>query len=400
MKILMLSWEYPPCLTGGLGRHVSELAPALAEQGAEVHVVTPCPVKLEVEELTMANLVVHRVDSSTVKSELDIYEQAKEVNALLVQTVTTLWIVEGGFDLIHVHDWQLGFAALELKARYGCPIVTTVHATESGRWRDNLVNPLSLAIDQIERSVMSEVQSLIACSRYMVNRLVNHFQMPAEKLTMIPNGILVDNSFRYDPSVMAEYKRKLVGDDGPLIFSVGRLVYEKGQHVLIGAMPKILAEYPTAKLLLAGKGPRREELETIVDHLDISDSVQFLGFVSDQERNRIFSIADCAVYCSLYEPFGIVALEAMAHNCPVVVSNLDGLAEVVEHEKTGVLVYPDNSDSTAWGIKHLLTHPNLAHEYVTNARQVVAEKYHWGRIAADTLEVYQRTIAQRSVLSW
>jgi len=401
VKILVLTWEYPPRLTGGLGRHVAELAPALAEQGVTVHVVTPCPEPaLPLEEVS-PNLMIHRVDTVGVDIRTDIYAQAQQTNPLLTQAVDRLWTAVEGFDLIHVHDWLVSFAALTLKMRYKCPVVATIHATETGRWRsDILSNPLSQAIDRAERELMFEAWRIIACSHYMIRELQAGFRLPDDKLDMIPNGVRLWPNSEFKAEDLAEFRKKFVEPDDPLIFSVGRLVYEKGQHVLLGAMPKILATFPRAKLVLAGRGPLLGYLQQIVDSMGIQKNVQFVGFVSDTERNNFFTVADCAVFPSLYEPFGIVALEAMAFNCPVVASNNGGLTEVVDHEKTGLLTYTDNSDSAAWGVLEILKKPLLAKQYVANARRIVAEKYNWAYVAGETKKVYQRVLKERAETKW
>jgi glycosyltransferase involved in cell wall biosynthesis len=226
----------------------------------------------------------------------------------------------------------------------------------------------------------------------MVGELVTQFSLSPDDLAMIPNGINPVKHPRHFAYHLARFREKYAAPEQPLIFSVGRLVYEKGFHVLIGAMPKILAEYPDAKLLIAGKGPLRDYLQNIVRHLRIEQHVHFAGFISDEERDMLFAAADCAVFPSLYEPFGIVALEAMAHNCPVVVSKVGGFAEVVTHKETGTIVYPDNSDSTAWGVLEVLNKPQASAEYVANAHQMVVRQYSWQHIARRTKALYERKI--------
>ncbi len=368
MKILMLSWEFPPYITGGLGRHVAELAPALAKQGLTVHVLTPHPTPVQASEEIYPNLIVHRVDVSTINPEADIYTRANQGNELLCEAANSLWYGVGGFDLIHVHDWLVGFAALALKERYKCPIVATIHATEIGRWRNNtLTEALPQAIDRVENMLTFEAWRVIACSYYMIDELRLLFHLPADKVDMIPNGINLASRPQFDDAELRSFKSAFVSPEAPLIFSIGRLVYEKGHHVLIGAMPEVLSLFPNAKLILAGKGPLLGYLHSIVSDLGIEESVHFAGFITDIERNKFLSVADCAVFSSLYEPFGIVALEAMVFNCPVIVSNSGGLAEAVDHERTGFLIYSDNSNSTAWGILQVLEKPSLAKQYATNA---------------------------------
>jgi glycosyltransferase involved in cell wall biosynthesis len=120
--------------------------------------------------------------------------------------------------------------------------------------------------------------------------------------------------------------------------------------------------------------------------------VNFIGFVSDEDRNRLFAVADCAVFPSLYEPFGIVALEAMALGCPVVVSDVGGLSEVVTHKETGITVFPNDPESIAWGVLHTLKNPKWARKHAAKARQSVAELFNWTRVAILTKDVYQRVL--------
>jgi glycosyltransferase involved in cell wall biosynthesis len=401
VKVLILSWEFPPYTVGGLGRHVAELAPALAEQGVQVHILTPNPQVEDTSELLQPNLYVHWVGTPGVEAHVDIYTRACQINDLLKAAGQRLWAELDGFDLIHAHDWLVGRAAVALKQTYKCPIVATIHATEVGRWRSEyLADGLSQSIDQVEKQLSFEAWRVIACSHYMVGELRRHFRLPSDKLDMIPNGINLAERPHFEPDDLAAFRRFYVSRDDPLIFSVGRLVFEKGHHFLLGAMPQILTAFPRTKLVLAGKGPLRGYLQGIVDNLKIADSVHFAGFITDLERDKFLSVANCAIFPSLYEPFGIVALEAMAFNCPVVVSNIGGFAEVVRHEETGILVYPDNSDSIAWGILQVLKKPILIKEYGANARRMIEEEYNWQRVARETIKVFERVINERSSTDW
>ena len=185
-----------------------------------------------------------------------------------------------------------------------------------------------------------------------------------------------------------------------ILFSVGRVVFEKGLHVLVKAMPLILAQHPEAKVVIAGKGPELDSLRSLAWSLGVGEKVLSTGFISDEDRDRLFMIADCAVFPSLYEPFGIVALEAMAARCPVVVSEVGGLQDVVQHAETGITVYSDDPDSLAWGILHTLQHPRWAARRVEDAYRVVREEYNWERIAQMTASVYARITAEAALASW
>ena len=143
------------------------------------------------------------------------------------------------------------------------------------------------------------------------------------------------------------------------------------------------------RLVIAGGG-QREHLEQLARYLGISQHVYFTGRVSDADRDRLYKIADVAVYPSLYEPFGIVALEAMAARVPVVVSNAGGLPEVVQHDTTGTVTYLNDPDSLAWGIARVLKNPEMANKMAGMAYQRVYNVFNWDRIAKQTAEVYNR----------
>jgi glycosyltransferase involved in cell wall biosynthesis len=170
--------------------------------------------------------------------------------------------------------------------------------------------------------------------------------------------------------------------------------------VLIRALPEVLDRQPSAKVVVAGRGPELESLRSLAWNTGVGEKVLFTGFIADEDRDRLFKVSDCAVFPSLYEPFGIVALEALAAKCPVVVSEVGGLKEVVQHAETGITVYPDDPGSLAWGILHTLQHPKWAAARVQNAYRVVREQYNWERIASLTAGVYRQVIAERALVEW
>ena len=178
-----------------------------------------------------------------------------------------------------------------------------------------------------------------------------------------------------------------------ILFS-GRLVYEKGIQNLIAAMPKILAGYHDAKLIIAGRGGMLNELRAQVDHLGISNKVYFTGYLDHKTLCKMYKCADVSVFPSTYEPFGIVALEAMLAGVPVVVSDVGGLNEIVEHGVNGMKSYAGNSNSLADSILSLLYNPGLCASVVKQAKLDVKNKYNWTKIAQDTHFTYQKAICQ------
>jgi glycosyltransferase involved in cell wall biosynthesis len=234
----------------------------------------------------------------------------------------------------------------------------------------------------------------------MANQSHDYFSTPLDKIDVVPNGIYV----RPDPFASEEarrtFRRRFVADDQPLVYYVGRIVYEKGLHILLDAWPRVLAELPQARLLIAGTGSYLPALVQRAHDLGIVDQVIFAGFIADDERDKLFHVADAAAIPSLYEPFGIVALEAMAACCPVIVAATGGLAEVVTSHETGLTVQPNDPFALAWGILHTLQRPDWSRVRATNALHVVRSSFNWHTIANATAEVYTRTYAAWQQSDW
>jgi glycosyltransferase involved in cell wall biosynthesis len=234
----------------------------------------------------------------------------------------------------------------------------------------------------------------------MADEITSYFQCPRSKIDIIPNGVDATRFDQLEGQSLTQFRSRFALPSEKIIFSVGRVVQEKGMQVLVKAMPLVLAEYPSVKAIIAGKGPELDSLRSLAWSSDVGEKVFVVGFVSDADRDRLFKVADCAVFPSLYEPFGIVALEAMAARCPVVVSEVGGLKDVVQHAETGITVYPDDPASLAWGILHTLQHPDWAAARAANAYRAAREEYNWQRIARTTAAVYEQVIAERAQSSW
>jgi glycosyltransferase involved in cell wall biosynthesis len=333
-------------------------------------------------------------------TEGDFYTAAWQTNLRLEEYAHGLWEESGPFDLIHVHDWLVAFVGAACKRSYKAPLLSTIHATERGRGRGHLGSEQARAIHSIEWWLAYESWRVIACSEYMQDEIADYFHCPRDKIDVIPNGVDSTRFDRLDGQDLSRFRNGYALPFEQIVFSVGRVVYEKGLQVLVRAMPIILAQQPAVKVVVAGKGPELEPLRTMAWDLGVGEKVLLAGFISDEDRDRLFKVSDCAVFPSLYEPFGIVALEAMAAKCPVVVSEVGGLKDVVQHAETGITIYPDDAESLAWGILHTLQHPEWSAERVKNAYRVVQEEYNWDRIARMTADTYRRIIAERAIAIW
>jgi glycogen(starch) synthase len=398
MRVLMFSWEYPPHVVGGLGKHAAELLPPLGNlPEVDLHLVTPRWSGGEPLE-AVGRATIHRVDPPSAQG--DFYTTAWQTNLRLEEYAHQLWQETEPFDLIHVHDWLVAFVGAAFKQSYKVPLLSTIHATERGRGRGHLNSEQSRAIHHVEWWLAYESWRVIACSEYMRDEIARYFHCPLGKIDVVPNGVDTTRFDQLNGQDFSHFRNMYALPSEKIAFSVGRVVYEKGLQVLVKAMPIVLSQEPTTKVVVAGKGPELDSLRSLAWSLGVGEKVLLTGFISDENRDRLFKIADCAVFPSLYEPFGIVALEAMAAKCPVVVSEVGGLKDVVLHAETGITVYPDDPESLAWGILHTLQHPEWSAARVKNAYRVVRDDYNWERIARMTKDIYRRIVVERAITDW
>jgi len=382
LKIIMLSWEFPPKTVGGLARHVYDLSRALARLGEVVHVIT-CPAAGIDSYQLVEGVHVHRVDSSGLTAT-DFMEWVEQLNINMAGLAADLMSRER-FDMIHAHDWLMGDVGISLRDRFRLPLVATIHATEHGRNR-GIHNDLQRRIHGLEGWLAAVASAVICCSEYMADEITWLFQIDRKKTHIIPNGV--------DPANLGTPRQLVPGERGSrtgekTIFFIGRLVPEKGVQVLLEAFSQLLSGLPDIKLLVGGTGPYESYLKARAGELGLEGRVDFLGFLNEDERNRFLKQVDVAVFPSLYEPFGIVALEAMAAHVPVIVSDTGGLSEVVAHGIDGYKVPPGQPGALAYYIKEVLANPGLARELTRKAWKKVLTVYDWQHIAMETLMVYR-----------
>lgn len=390
MKILMLTWEYPPRIVGGIARVVHDLSKRLIKDGHEVTVVTYRD-NMDIPEYENDKGVnVYRVDNYMIHPN-NFIDWILQLNFNLIAKATEIINKEGAFDVIHAHDWLVASAAKTLKNAYGIPIVATIHATEAGR-NSGIHDDTQRYINDTEWMLTYEASEVIVNSNYMKNELQRLFGLPYEKINVIPNGINLNNYVGVERDY--DFRRKYAMDNEKIILYVGRLVYEKGIQHLIAAMPKILSNYHDAKLIIAGRGGMIEELKAEAASLGLNDKIYFTGYLDSKQVPKMYKCADVAVFPSTYEPFGIVALEAMLAGVPTVVSDVGGLDEIVEHGVDGMKSYAGNPNSIADSVTALLYDHQLAANVSKKARQKVKEQFNWEKIAQDTHFTYEKAICQ------
>lgn len=398
MHVLHLSWEFPPHIVGGLGRHVAELAPAIAGFGDQLSVLVPLLRGGPSDEIIPPGVRVCRVPAPQMEA-YDFPSFVAQTNLALERAAAGSLFAGGRPDLIHAHDWLAAQVAIALKHHWRIPLIATVHATERGRGRGYLNGRTGQLINDLEWRLTYEAWRVIVCSRFMAYQLHDFFSTPMDKIDLVPNGVSLSPDPFTSDAERAEFRRRFVADDEQLVFYVGRVVYEKGVHVLLDAWPQIAAQAP-ARLVVAGTGEYLDELKRRVAEGSLGGRTSFTGFISDEDRDRLYHVADVAVFPSLYEPFGIVALEACAALCPVVVAATGGLAEVITAGATGVVVPPGDAEALAAGVLECLHSPTLAHGRAVRALEIVRDKYTWARVAEETRFVYRRVYGEWLSGSW
>jgi len=304
----------------------------------------------------------------------------------------------GEIDIFHAHDWLVANAGIGLKHVFRKPLLATIHSTEIGR-RNGIHFDYERMIHETEAWLTYEAWKVICCSNYMVSHVRWAFGLPEDKLVMVPNGVNIQEYARNENADLRQFRRKFALPEEKLVLYVGRLVYEKGIHVFVNAVPKILGKVD-AKFVVVGNGYMKEPLSKLVKSMGLAHKVMFTGFVDDETLKNLQRCADVSVVPSLFEPFGIVALEAMAAKSPVVVSDTGGLSEIVEHDVNGVKVYPENPDSLAWGITKVLLDRKYANWIRNNAYKKIVEKYDWDKISRQTTGVYEAVLKEYSKSFW
>ncbi len=393
MRVLMLTWEYPPRIVGGISRVVEGLSRSLVELGHEVHVITNEMPGYPAED-SDRGVHVHRV--SIESPTPNFHTWVMMMNHYFSKRAGTLARELGGFEIVHIHDWLVQPAGSELKSYLPTTMVTTLHSLEFRR-SGGINTPENKMVDSLEWWATYESSIIIVCSQSMLEDTLQHFRVPLDKMRVIPIGI--------DPT---KFQNRAVDRDGVrrkygvtpeerLILFVGRLTNQKGCEYLIRAVPYV-AKYFNVKLLIAGDGYLKSELESIASGAGVRSRTIFAGYVAEDDLTDLFLSADLMVIPSVYEPFGVVALEAMAARLPVVSSSVDGLAEIIKHEENGILVFPRDASSIAWGISRTLSDSANTQRLVSNAAKDIERRFSWKVIGEDTLNAYRDAHGRRTLL--
>jgi 1,4-alpha-glucan branching enzyme len=377
--VLMLSWEYPPNIVGGLSRHVHDLSKSLVKKGCKVIVLTASTAgvpEFEVDE----GVHVYRTGPLHPMEE-DFLHWVFQLNLSFIEKASEVFAREQ-IDLIHAHDWIVGQSAKMLKIHYGVPLVTTIHATEAGR-NQGIYTDLQQRIHEEEKKLVASSDQVIICSEHMKEELAE--LEPRDKLpvSVIPNGVNLQNIFSEK-----DYHLKEALRNKKYYFSVGRIVHEKGFETIIETAGMI-SKKKDIHFVIAGKGPLLEQYRQQVKEKGVEEFVHFVGYVSDPERNALLFQSEAVIFPSIYEPFGIVALEAMAARKAVIASNTGGLKTLVEHGYAGLLINPGNAEELKSSIMKLEETNGMKNNMGENGYKLAEMMFSWERISKQTIELYE-----------
>ncbi|MBP1783116.1 glycogen(starch) synthase [Micromonospora sp. HB375] len=391
-RILMLSWEYPPVLVGGLGRHVHALSVALAAAGHEVTVVTRHAEGAPLEEYADGVRIVRAAEDPVTfpLATGSLLAWTMAFNHTLTRAALRA-ASSGAYDVIHAHDWLVAHTAMTLREHLDVPLVTTIHATEAGRHQGWLPEEMNRTIHGVEHWLAGESGRVIVCSGYMRDEVGALFGVDAARVDVVPNGV-EPHRWRVPASAVAAARTRFAAD-GPLVTFAGRLVYEKGVQHLLAGLPRLRDRHPGLRAVIVGDGPYRADLEAEVHRLGLGGTVSMPGFLGGADLPAVMAASDCFAVPSIYEPFGMVALEGAAAGAPLAVARTGGLAEIVEPGVTGMTFAPHDPDGLAEAVHALLSDRDRARVLARRARAMVHERYGWAAIASRTAAAYAAAIA-------
>jgi glycogen(starch) synthase len=391
MRVLMLSWEYPPVVVGGLGRHVHALATHLVGLGHEVVVL--CRQEAGTDAVTHPT-------SDTVHEGVRVIRVAEDPTHLTFEKDLVAWTLAMGHgliraglglarwrpDVVHAHDWLVTHPAIALADFLKVPLVATIHATEAGRHSGWLSQPLNQQIHSVEWWLANRADALITCSASMRAEVTHLFEVSA--ISVIHNGIS-PRGWRPSTSAVRTTRSAHSPEGAPVVVYFGRLEWEKGVHDLLAALPRVRRAFPGTRLVVAGQGRQASALEAQSRKLRVRRSVDFAGHLPDRALVALLAAADVVVLPSRYEPFGIVALEAAAAGAPLVASTAGGLAELVVDGVTGLSVTPGDVEGIAEAVRAVLTDPAAAARRAKAAKARLSAEFNWQGIAEQTAAIYR-----------
>jgi glycogen(starch) synthase len=389
----MVVWEFPPEVASGVASHTDGLAHAMAAAGHDVVVFTRShPTVSDDAEIAGVRVLRSEIALPWIPDE-DLIAQTASANHHLVALAASLGAWRP--DVVHCHDWQTAWAGDVLSRLFDVALVATFHGTERTRHGGHLPPGRPSDVHTIEWWLAFRAQRIITTTHLLAREIASGFELDPDRIHVIANGI--------EPLWWRSAGARDGGDEAgdhdiasdeasgrsAYVLTWGRVQYEKGFQVLVRAMSTVRSTVPGLGCIIAGRGSFLPELQSQIDLEGVSDLINLPGFLSDTELRSAIHRASCVVIPSLYEPFGVVALEAMAAGAPLIVADTGGLAELVSGTGAALMFEPGNAEQLAEAITRAVTEPETAAELRRRSTEVVDATYSWTAIAMRSVEIYR-----------
>ena len=400
MKIVHISWEFPPNIVGGLGTFVTELSEKLVLNNNEVRVYTINKQNRYPTDEVYNGVDVYRPRGVDFTTSLKIIggeplrrwgdEMGFFSDVIVYNILSAADAINRKSDIVVSHDWLGAPAGIAIKEDLSIPFVFHLHSTERGR----SMGGGSSIVDDMEHRAADVADKIITVSYVMKDNLTS-MGFPRDKIEVCWNGV---DECKYDPDRFSEYektslRRRYEMGQFMLLF-VGRLTPVKGIWNLVEAMPSILCDFPGTKLIIVGRGELENDLISLIKNLNLEDNIVIRSdFLSEREKLLHYAASDVVVLPSTYEPFGIVCTEAMSMGKPVVVGarGVSGLREQVissTERQCGVHINPESPRDIAWGVNVMLSSRESMERFGRNARNRVLEDFTWNSVVEKNLRIY------------
>ena len=393
----MLGWELPPYNSGGLGIACYQLCKALSQKDIDLEFILPYQAEHEINfmEVTAANPQgIEAVLRSGIAYDSQRYIKGggqeqyfslHDQQRLYERTVERL-VLDKEIDIVHAHDWLTFRAGLRVKEQKGCPLILHVHSVESDRAGTLHGNPLA---KEAEGLSMQLADRIIAVSQHTKNKIMEDYQIPADKIEIVHNSIDPAELAPLDTDSAYRYLTLMKQLGYKVIVNVGRLTIQKGLLNLLRAAKEVIERRPKTLLLIVGSGEQYYELIELAAELGIGQNVIFADFQRGKRWRDAFAIGDLFVMPSVSEPFGLTPLEAIGYGTPALISKQSGVGEVLH---SCLKVDHWDTNEMANQILAVLSQPALQQELLANGYQEY-QKLSWNNVSDKVHELYQSQLS-------
>ena len=428
----MLWWEFPPFISGGLGTACYGLTKAMSQLGSEIVFVLPKMIadqkSTHVKLLSPGSLShsftyeqlekLKNIKIKTIDSPLQPYLTPKQYSEKIEEIIYKKHFFAGevsyndankdnahysgnmfieiyryaavaaelakkeDFDVIHAHDWMTYPAAMAVASITGKPMVVHIHSTEFDRSGEHVNQP----IYDIERKGFHAAEKVIAVSYFTRNTVISRYSVNGDKVEVVHNGI--DRKLNGNSNVDWALNHTGIEKEEKIVLFLGRITMQKGPEYFLRAAKKVIDVYDNVKFVMAGSGDLMHKSVEMAVNLGIGNKVLFTGFLRGDDVQKIYQMADLFVMPSVSEPFGLVPLEALNNDVPVIISRQSGVAEVLTHV---LKVDFWDVDEIANKIVAVLKYPSLKIS-LQNHGNYEASKLTWKNSATKCLEIYKQLL--------